>query len=316
MDPSHVVLGVLFIPYENLSEYETYQKYEHVKKQIYANYKFPEGSIFQVDLSSLKPLLSRARKDDALTITFNNPQEKEETETEKSYFYSEIELVLKGGRGAKKEYVLTARSEDGVEGLKDLTLEHDAKIEFVADGLNEAIKDIAIIKPEFVFFETNGIHSDGQVLVIKAEEDEGYAYDVKRKKALVEFERYNETLLNNTICKEAKTLYNFDMIQRIFKAAPLAETIELCFSTGMPLQVTFNLTTQTTKSKGRKTYGGHNIGTLTYYLAPRIEKKITKKGGRFKDGKILLDFGQFLDQQAYRLEPRFFSTIFIRFFLV
>ena len=271
MDPSHVVLGLLHIPYENLQEYETISKYEHAKNQIFENYNLPNSSIFQVDLSSLKPLLSRARKDDALTLTLNNPQKKEENEVEKSYIYSELELTLEGGRGAKKEFSLTARSIDGMEGLTDLTLEHDAKIEFVAAGLNEAVKDIAIIKPEFVFLETNGIHSDEQVFIMKAEEDEGYYYDEKRKKARIQFEKHNETLLNDTICKEAKTLYNFEMIQKIFKASPLADKIEIGFSSDMPLQVTFNLTAQPTK-KGRKTYGGHNIGTLTYYLAPRIEK--------------------------------------------
>jgi len=183
MDPSHVVLGVLHIPYENLQEYETYQKYEHAKNQVYENYNLPDSTIFQVDLSSLKPLLSRARKDDALTLTLHNPKEKEETEIEKSYLYSELELTLEGDRGAKKEFSLTARSIDGVEGLTDLTLEHSSKIEFVADGLNEAVKDIAIIKPEFVFLKTKGIHSDKQVFIMKAEE--GLKIPVEKIKCLL-----------------------------------------------------------------------------------------------------------------------------------
>jgi proliferating cell nuclear antigen len=118
-----------------------------------------------------------------------------------------------------------------------------AKIELGSVTLKNIIDDAGAVSDHIVFEATDKF-------IVKAEGDLGNMSN--------ELTKDSKTILGFQVEKEAKSIYALSYLADIVKAAsPNSDVVKLEFTTGMPIKLTYLLD----KTKG----------SLSYYLAPRIE---------------------------------------------
>ncbi len=130
----------------------------------------------------------------------------------------------------------------GAEDLPTPRISFKANAKLVTDSLKEAIKDASIISDHV------GIEASKDGLTIKANSDKG--------EVEVELSKDSGSILSITVQEPTRALYSISYLDDMMKAADAADTVELSFSTNVPVKLDFEL------PQG---------GKITYYLAPRME---------------------------------------------
>lgn len=143
----------------------------------------------------------------------------------------------------------------GAEDLPTPRISFKANAKLVTESLKEAIKDASIISDHVVLEASN----DG--LMIKANSDKG--------EVEVELSKDSGAVLSISVqrpdpkdadAKETvaiqRALYSISYLDDMMKAADAADTVDLSFSTSVPVKLDFEL------PQG---------GKMTYFLAPRME---------------------------------------------
>ena len=96
-------------------------------------------------------------------------------------------------------------------------------------------------------------------IIVKLDQDLAFEAEGDENKYHVAIDRNNENILSleNNDRAPQKAMFNIDSLSAFVKAAkPLVDVIELSFNTDMPLMIYADLV---------------GLGTLTFYLAPRID---------------------------------------------
>lgn len=122
-------------------------------------------------------------------------------------------------------------------------LSFDAKITLDGDCLSDAVTDISTVGEQVKF------EADPEKLVLRGGGETG---DV-----VVEFEKNNEAITEFQVSGQVKALYGINFLSEMVKAGTATSKLSTVeFSTDKPIKIHFTLPSE---------------GTLTYYLAPRIE---------------------------------------------
>jgi proliferating cell nuclear antigen len=130
----------------------------------------------------------------------------------------------------------------GAEDLPTPRISFKANAKLVTDSLKEAIKDASIISDHV------GIEASKDGLMVKANSDKG--------EVEVELSKDSGSILKIEVQEPSRALYSISYLEDMMKAADAADTVELSFSTNVPVKLDFEL------PQG---------GKITYFLAPRME---------------------------------------------
>lgn len=130
----------------------------------------------------------------------------------------------------------------GAEDLPTPRISFKATAKLVTESIKEAIKDASIISDHV------SLEAGKDILMIKANSDKG--------EVEVELSKDSGSVLNINAPEPQRALYSISYLEDMMKAADAADTVDMSFSTNVPVKLDFEL------PQG---------GKITYYLAPRME---------------------------------------------
>lgn len=194
MDPSHVALSEFKLSVDAFEEYD-----------------LEESQKLGVDLGEMDRFLSRAKKNDELTMSFDEEE-------------SRLKLRFRGKSTRRFSLPLLEVEE---EELPQPDLDFTAFAKISAGTVSDGLKDAALVgdNVRFEFLEDKflmGIESDtGSVEMELSKEDE----------SLEELE----------VEESSKAMYNIGYLDDMFKAASSGDIVEINHGTDLPILMTFNI---------------------------------------------------------------------------
>lgn len=197
----------------------------NIPSSAFEEYNVEEEARFGFITSNIMKLMKRAKKGDVLVIEVQEDN---------------VSLELRGA--VIKRYTVANLDIAEVE-IPEATLEFNVHATMIVDPLKNAIKDAEVV---------------GDTLEVEAKSEDELILRGKGGESVTET-RVSSTsgaLISMTVKEPSKSMYAIEHLKAILSLTKVADTVELQFSTNMPLRLSFNLPGE---------------GKVDYLLAPKVE---------------------------------------------
>jgi len=197
----------------------------NIPSSAFDEYDVEEEVKFGFITSNLMKLMRRAKKGDILVLEILEDR---------------VQLEFRGP--VVKRYI-TANLDVAEVEIPESALEFNVQATLIVDPLRNAIKDAEVI---------------GDTLEIEAENEEELIFRGKGAESVTETRVSSESgaLIGMTVKSPSRSLYAIEHLKSIVSLTKVADTVELEFSSEMPLRLSFSLPGE---------------GKVEYLLAPKLE---------------------------------------------
>lgn len=197
-------------------------------KEAFTEYNCDNEIPIRINLTDLNRFMKRGAASDALELSLDQQTNK-----------LKIKFLKKGK--STRTFSLGLLTEDEEEEIPTPNIEFNAKFSLNTDELQRAIKDAQIVGDYITFIISE------ETLTLEANGDSG--------EVTIEFEEFTE---RPTIKGKQSSIYSLEYLADIIKAGSVSGTVNIEFSSEMPIQFEFPLESE---------------GKIRYFLAPRVEEE-------------------------------------------
>ena len=199
-----------------------------LSKDAFSDYKCDKELPIRINLTDLNRFMKRGAANDSLELSLDQQTNKLKIKFEKGKSHRTFSLGL--------------ITEDEEEESPTPNIDFNAKFSLSTDELQRAIKDAQIIG-DYITFSISE-----EVLTLEASGDSG---DVT-----INFEELKDKQLKKG---KQNAIYSLEYLADIIKAGSVSDSVNIEFSTEMPIQFSFPIE--------------NDMGKIKYFLAPRVEEE-------------------------------------------
>ncbi len=199
-----------------------------LSKEAFSDYKCDKELPIRINLTDLNRFMKRGAANDSLELSLDQQTNKLKIKFEKGKSHRTFSLGL--------------ITEDEEEESPTPNIDFNAKFSLGTDELQRAIKDAQIIG-DYITFSISE-----EVLTLEASGDSG---DVT-----INFEELKDKQLKKG---KQNAIYSLEYLADIIKAGSVSDSVNIEFSTEMPIQFSFPIE--------------NDMGKIKYFLAPRVEEE-------------------------------------------
>lgn len=214
-----------------------------LSKGAFSDYKCDKELPIRINLTDLNRFMKRGAANDSLELSLDQQTNKLKIKFEKGKSHRTFSLGL--------------ITEDEEEESPTPTIEFNAKFSLGTDELQRAIKDAQIVG-DYITFSISE-----EVLTLEASGDSG---DVT-----INFEELKDKQIKKG---KQSAIYSLEYLADIIKAGSVSDSVEIEFSSEMPIQFSFPIENE--------------MGKIKYFLAPRVEEEEeeAEKEGEAEEEKV------------------------------